>query len=71
MPEDLNKNIKRLEEIAEWFSQQKEVDLEQGLKLIKESAELIKTSNKRLKEVDNKFQEIKRDIEQELGQPEE
>ena len=71
MSEDLNKNIKRLEEIAEWFSQQKEVDLEQGLKLIKESAELIKTSNKRLKEVDNKFQEIKRDIEQELGQPEE
>ncbi len=65
---DLSKNLSRLSEIAEWFESQKEVDVEEGLKKIKEAAELTKKSGQRLKEIENEFEEIKADIERELGE---
>lgn len=63
---DLNKNLSKLSEIAEWFEGQEEVDVEEGLNKVKEAAELIKKSKSRLKEIENEFQEIKKDIEEEL-----
>lgn len=63
----LNKNLKRLSEIAEWFDTQEEVDVEEGLEKVKEAAELIKLSKDRLREIENEFETIKREIDEEIG----
>lgn len=60
---DLNGNLKRLEEISQWFDSQEEIDVEEGLKKVKESVEIIKASKTRLKEIENEFEEIKKEIE--------
>lgn len=65
---NLTKNLKDLAKIAEWFDSQEEVDIEEGLKKVKEASSLIKESKERLKEVENEFKEIKRDIEEELDE---
>lgn len=69
MPEEdtqnLNKNLKRLAEITEWFDNQEEIDVEEGLKKVKEAVGLIKISKARLKEVENEFEEIKKETETE------
>ena len=64
---NLNHNLKKLAEITEWFEEQKEVDVEEGLKKVKEAALLIKASKERLKAIENEFEEIKKetDIEEE------
>ncbi|MGM0482371.1 MAG: hypothetical protein ACQEP6_00700 [Patescibacteria group bacterium] len=63
---DLNSNLSRLSEIAEWFESQKEVDVEEGLKLVREASKIVKESKGRLKEIENEFEEIKTDIEKSL-----
>ena len=60
---NLSENLKRLSEIARWFDDQTEVDVEEGLKKVKEAAELIKATKGRLKEVENEFEEIKKEID--------
>lgn len=62
----LKSNLETLSEITNWFDEQDEVDVEKGLEKVKKAAELIKVSKKRLREIENEFEEIKRDIEQEL-----
>ncbi|MDD2913096.1 MAG: exodeoxyribonuclease VII small subunit [Candidatus Pacebacteria bacterium] len=62
-PKDLNESLKRLSEISFWFENQKEIDVEEGLKKVKEAAELMKLGRKRLKDIENEFEEIKREIE--------
>lgn len=64
---NLTKNLAKLSEIADWFENQQEVDVEEGLVKVREAAELIKTSRGRLREIENEFEEIKRDIEQEVS----
>jgi len=63
---NLNNNLKRLEEISEWFDNSKEIDVEEGLEKVKEAVVLIKESKERLKQVENEFEEIKKDIEPEI-----
>lgn len=58
----MNGNLKQLAEITAWFDGQKEVDVEEGLKKVKEAAALIKASRERLKAVENEFEEIKKEI---------
>ncbi|MDD4624918.1 MAG: exodeoxyribonuclease VII small subunit [Candidatus Pacebacteria bacterium] len=58
----LNGNLKQLAEITAWFDGQKEVDVEEGIKKVKEAAALIKASRERLKAVENEFEEIKKEI---------
>jgi exonuclease VII small subunit len=60
---NLNSNLKRLSEIAEWFDNQKEIDVEEGLNKVKEAVGLIKASKERLKAVENEFEEIKKAID--------
>ncbi len=60
--ENLNENLKRLSEIADWFDDMGEIDVEEGLKKVKEASILIKSSKQRLKEIENEFEEIKKDI---------
>ena len=68
MPEEkpsvknLSENLKKLSEITKWFENQEEVDIEEGLKKVKEAVELIKASKKRLKAVENEFEEIKKEV---------
>ena len=62
-PKNLNSNLKKLSEISEWFDNQEEVDVEEGLKKVKEAAELIKISQERLKGIENEFEEIKKEID--------
>ena len=63
---NLNQNLKRLSEITEWFDDKEEIDVEEGLKKVKEAVTLIKASKSRLKEVENEFEEIKKEIEPEI-----
>lgn len=60
---NLNNNLKRLGEITAWFDAQNEVDVEEGLRLVKEAVGLISASRERLKEVENEFEEIKKEID--------
>lgn len=61
--QNLNSNLKRLIEITEWFDGQEEVDVEEGLKKVKEAVGIIKISRGRLKEIENEFEEIKKEID--------
>lgn len=60
---NLTETLGKLNDIAEWFEQQREVDVEEGLKKVKDAAGLIKASKARLKEIENEFIEIKADIQ--------
>lgn len=55
-------SLKRLEAIASWFEQQKEIDVEEGLERVKEGAELIRDLKAKLKDVENEFQEVKKSL---------
>ena len=56
----MNETLKKLEAISSWFDSQREVDVEEGLKKVKEGAELIKASKARLAEIENEFLEVKK-----------
>jgi exonuclease VII small subunit len=58
---NLNSNLKRLNEITTWFDAQEEVDVEEGLKLVKEAVGLVRASRERLRSIENEFEELKRD----------
>lgn len=60
--ESLTTSLKALEEIVQWFDAQDEVDVEKGLTKVKEGAALIKSTKKQLKEVENEFEEVKKDL---------
>lgn len=62
---NINQNLKKLSDIAEWFEKQEEVDVEEGLKKVKEAAGIIKAARKQFKEAENEFEEIKKEIEEE------
>jgi len=67
MKKNINESLKRLEEITRWFDAQDSVDVEEGLKKVKEAAELIKSSKARLRDIENEFKEIQKDIEEDDG----
>ena len=59
---NLNSNLKSLAEITEWFDDQEEIDVEEGLNKVREAVALIKASKERLKKIENEFEEIKKGI---------
>ena len=61
--QQINDSLKKLETIVEWFENQEEVDVEEGLDKVKEGAKLIKELKERLKNVENEFKEIKGELE--------
>ncbi|OGZ26963.1 MAG: hypothetical protein A2365_01555 [Candidatus Nealsonbacteria bacterium RIFOXYB1_FULL_40_15] len=63
MANNLNNNLKQLSEIAEWFDSRQDIDIEEGLKKVKEAVKLIKQSKERLAEIENEFEEISKEIE--------
>lgn len=60
---NLNTAISELKEIAEWFEKQEDVDVEEGLTKIKNGATLVKACKERLKELENSFEEVKKELE--------
>ena len=59
----IKEKLSELEQIASWFEKQKDVDVEEGLKRVKEGAVLIKDLKERLHEVENEFEEIKKGLD--------
>lgn len=68
---NLNVNLKRLAEITEWFDSREEIDIEEGLEKVKEAMSLIKASKARLKDIENEFEEIKKEADLEEGEKKE
>jgi len=61
----LGENLKKLGKIAEWLEAQEqsdEPDFDEGLAKVREAVELIKQSRARLTEVENEFEEIRKEI---------
>jgi hypothetical protein len=61
---NLKQYIEDIKKISDWFENQEEIDLEEGLIKIREAGDLIKLSKDRLIEVENEFKEIKVKIEE-------
>jgi exonuclease VII small subunit len=59
----LNENLKSIAKIVDWFESQEDLDIEEGLKKAKEAAVLIKETTKMLKESENEFEEIKKELQ--------
>jgi exodeoxyribonuclease VII small subunit len=53
------KAYKEIEEINEWF-QREDIDLDEALKKYERGMELIKKCKERLRQAENKFEEIKK-----------
>lgn len=62
---NLSESLKKVQAIIAWFDEQEEVDVEKGLEKIKEGTILIKESRTRLKEIENEFEVVKKDLEKE------
>jgi exonuclease VII small subunit len=62
---DLNTAIAELRAIASWFESQDEVDVELGLEKIKHGAVLIKECRARLKNLENSFEEVRKELDAE------
>lgn len=62
---NLSESLKKVQAIIAWFDEQEEVDVEKGLEKIKEGTVLIKESRTRLKEIENEFEVVKKDLEKE------
>ncbi|MFZ1735776.1 MAG: exodeoxyribonuclease VII small subunit [Candidatus Moraniibacteriota bacterium] len=59
----IDETLKKLEQIAVWFETQSEPNLEEGLKRIEEAAVLLEASRKRLGEIENRFDEVKKKMD--------
>lgn len=62
---NLGESLKKIQSIISWFDNQEEVDVEKGLEKIKEGTVLIKESKLRLKEIENEFEVVKKELEKE------
>ena len=59
---NITETMKKLRAITEWFESQDEIDVEKGIEKVKEGAELIKLSKERLKELENEFEDVKKNL---------
>jgi exonuclease VII small subunit len=63
--DNITASLKELEKIISWFEAQESVDVEEGLKKVKDGAALIKELKAKLKKSENEFEEIKKQLEDE------
>lgn len=59
----IQQSLSKLEDIVAWFEHQKDIDVEEGLKKVREGAVLVKDLKTKLKKVENEFEEIRKDLE--------
>ena len=60
--QNLKESLQKLAEIVRWFDDQKEIDVEAGLEKVRDGVSIVKQSRERLKEIENEFEEIKKEI---------
>lgn len=60
--ENIAQSLEKLEKIIQWFDDQEQVDVQEGLVKVREGAGLVKDLRARLKAVENEFQELKKDL---------
>lgn len=60
---NIKEKLGKLEEIASWFEKQRDLDVEEGLKKVREGNVLVKELRERLREVENEFEELKKDLD--------
>jgi exodeoxyribonuclease VII small subunit len=63
--ESLGEALKKLEAITTWFEDQEEIDVEKALEKVKEGVALVKASKVRLREVENEFEIVKKELDRE------
>ncbi len=61
--EPIAASLSKLESIVSWLDEQDQVDVEEGLRKVREGAVLVKELKARLKEVANEFEEVKKELE--------
>ena len=59
---NLTQTLKEIDAIVAWFDAQEDVDVEEGLVRIQKGAALIGAAKARLKDVENTFDEITKDL---------
>lgn len=59
----ITKSLEKLEALVRWFDEQEQVDVSEGLRKVKEGAVLVKELKARLKEVENEFTDLKKELE--------
>jgi len=64
--QSLSESLKKLEEITQWFDNQEDVDVEKGLEKVREGVKLLKASRARLQEVENEFEDVKKELENDI-----
>ena len=60
--QSIKRELEKLEAIALWFEKERDIDVEEGLEKVKEGAALVKVLRAELKEVENQFAEVKKDL---------
>ncbi len=60
---NLKESLRKLNDIADWFEDQEEIDVEAGLEKVKEGAKLVKDCKARLSEIENEFEKIRKEVE--------
>ncbi|HEY4510292.1 MAG TPA: exodeoxyribonuclease VII small subunit [Candidatus Paceibacterota bacterium] len=63
-PNKASASMGKLEAIVKWFESQRDVDVEEGLKKVKEGAVLIKELRGKLKHAENEFREVKASLKE-------
>ncbi len=61
----LSESLREINAIIDWFENQQEVDVEKGLEKIKVGVQLIAASKARLKDIENEFEVVKKELEKE------
>jgi KaiC/GvpD/RAD55 family RecA-like ATPase len=61
---NLSENLKKLKEVSDWFDNQEDIDVEEGLNKVKEAVRIIKESKERLREIENEFEDVKKELEE-------
>lgn len=62
--DSIAQSLEQLEHIVRWLDDQEQVDVEEGLKKVKEGADLIRALRAKLKTVANEFEEVKKGLEE-------
>ncbi len=69
--QNIKESLAKLEKIADWFEKERELDVEEGLARVKEGIVLVKELKERLKETENEFTELRKQLEHTEELPEE
>jgi exodeoxyribonuclease VII small subunit len=60
--EGISQSLAKLEKIVAWLDEQDQVDVQEGLAKVREGAVLVRELKARLKQVENEFAEVKKEL---------